>query len=73
MSCASSNGCTYVSPWSRTSSFAFSFASSQIVPCSTTSAPYPRVAAIFAGVAFSAMQTTARTPWICAASATPCA
>ena len=31
------------------------------------------VAAIFDGVAFVAMQTTARMPWILAASATPCA
>ena len=51
-----------VSPSVRTSSFAFSLASSQIVPCRTTSAPYPRVAATLAGVAFSAMQTTARMP-----------
>ena len=71
ISCSSSNGCTYVSPSSRTSSFAFSFASSQIVPCNTTSAPYPRVAAILLGVALVAMHTTARMPWIFAASATP--
>ncbi len=31
------------------------------------------MAATFDGVAFSAMQTTARMPWILAASATPCA
>ena len=44
---------------SSTSSSAFSFASSQIWPCRMTSAPYPSVAAIFEGVAFSAMHTTA--------------
>jgi hypothetical protein len=43
------------------------------VPCSTTSAPYARVASIFDGVAFSAMHTTALIPWRAAASATPCA
>ena len=73
MTWASSNGWTYVSPSSRTSSFAFSFASSQICPWSTTSPPYAFVAAILAGVAFVAMQMTARMPWILAASATPCA
>ena len=43
-----------------------------MVPCSTTSAPYASVAAIFDGVAFSAMQTTAATPCCRAAMATPC-
>ena len=73
ISSRSSNGWTYVRPRSATSSSAFSLASSQIVPCRTTSAPYPRVASTLAGVAFSAITTTARMPCSAAASATPCA
>ena len=73
INCKSSNGWIYVSPRSSTSCFAFSFASSQIIPCNTTSAPYALVASIFDGVAFFAITTTAFIPWIRAASATPCA
>jgi len=52
---------------------ASAFASSQMLPWRTTSAPYAFVAATFAGVAFDAMTTTDGIPSSAAASATPCA
>src|SRR6476661_948314 len=62
MSCRSSKGWMYVYPRSCTSCLAFSLASSQIMPCCTTSAPYARVASTLDCVALLAITTTALIP-----------
>ena len=68
-----SNGCTSTAPVRSANAHACARLSSTVAPTRCTVAPYPRVASTLGSAARSGMNTVARTPSVCAASATPCA
>ena len=71
MTSASSKGWTKTRPWSAATSIARSWASSKVCPCSSTSAPNPRVRSTFTVGVSSGMTITARSPRRCAWWASP--